>query len=254
MLNTRTIPVLLLRNGGLVKTIQFDGAKYIGDPINAVKIFNEKEVDEIVVLDISASKEKLGPNFNLLSSLASECFMPLGYGGGIRNLEDIKRLFMIGVEKVILNTILLTNLDIVREAVEIFGSQSVVASVDIKKNIWGSFQIYSHNKAIIKYDNYLNYIKKLEEIGCGEIILNSVDLDGTMNGYDLNLINTVSINSKIPVVAVGGAGSLSDFVKAKKAGASAVAAGSLFIYHGINKGVLINYPSQKELKALYKND
>lgn len=250
MLRTRVIPVLLLRNKGLVKTIRFGASKYIGDPINAVKLFNDKEVDELVFLDIDASKEGRGPNFDLIKNIASECFMPLGYGGGITTLEDIKRLFSIGVEKVIINSAALKDLSLVTEAARIFGDQSIVVSIDVTKNFLGKYQTYSHAKISHSRSNPLNYALEAEMAGAGEIILNSVDRDGVMEGYDIKLIKLVTEATKIPVVACGGAGDLTDIKKAVDAGASGVAAGSIFIYHGPHKGVLINYPTQSELKKI----
>jgi len=243
MLRCRVIPVLLTRNRGLVKTIKFDKAKYIGDPINAVKIFNDKEVDELVVLDIDASKEGRGPDFTMICDIASECFMPLAYGGGIRNLNDIQTLFQNGVEKVILNSAILNDFSLITEAASIYGDQSIVASVDVKKNIWGKYQLYSHSNLIPKIKDPIKMVQGLAKAGAGEIIVNSVDLDGTMSGYDLKLIELVSASLDIPVVFCGGAGAVGDLLEAYKAGASGVAAGSIFIYHGPHKAVLINYPT-----------
>ena len=243
MLRSRVIPVLLTRNRGLVKSIKFDNAKYIGDPINAVKIFNDKEVDELVVLDIDASKEGRGPDFTMISDIASECFMPLAYGGGIRNLNDIQTLFQNGVEKVILNSAILNDFGLITKAASIYGDQSIVASVDVKKNIWGKYKLFSHLNLIPKIQDPIAMVQGLAKAGAGEIILNSVDLDGTMSGYDLKLIGLLSASVDIPIVFCGGAGSVKDLLEAYKAGASGVAAGSLFIYHGPHKAVLINYPT-----------
>jgi len=251
MLQTRVIPVLLLRNKGLVKTVRFDKSKYIGDPINAVKLFNDKEVDELVFLDIDAAKAKRKPDFALIKNIASECFMPLGYGGGITEFDDIAALFAIGVEKVIINSASLENLDLISKASAVFGDQSIVVSVDIKKNIWGKHQIYDHTGIKHHRLDLMEYIKNAQQAGAGELIINAVDCDGMMQGYDLELIQKVSSSTLIPVVACGGAGSLADLKKAVNAGASGVAAGSLFIYHGPHKAVLINYPSQKKLKQLF---
>jgi cyclase len=243
MLRSRVIPVLLTRNRGLVKSTKFDKAKYIGDPINAVKIFNDKEVDEIVVLDIDASKEGRGPDFTMISNIASECFMPLACGGGIRNLNDIQTLFQSGVEKVILNSVILNDFSLITEAAKIYGDQSIVASVDVKKNIWGKYQLFSHSNLIPKIKDPITLLQGLAKAGAGEIMINSVDLDGTMSGYDLKLIELLSACVDIPIVFCGGAGSVGDLLEAYKAGASGVAAGSLFIYHGPHKAVLINYPT-----------
>lgn len=250
MLRTRVIPVLLIRNKGLVKTVKFDKAKYIGDPINAVKIFNDKEVDEIVVLDIDASKENRKPNFETIKDIASEAFMPLAYGGGITTIDDVQTLFAIGVEKVIINTSALKNMNLITDASKIFGDQSIVLSVDVTKNFWGKYQIYSHalNKAVDV--DLISYIKNAEQSGAGEIIINSVDLDGTMIGYDLKLIEKISQNVSVPVVACGGAGSIYDLKKGYDAGATALSAGSIFVFHGPHKAVLINFPTQQQLKDI----
>ena len=253
MLRVRIIPVLLLRRKGLVKSIKFDKAKYIGDPINAVKLFNDKGVDELVFMDIDASKEGRGPDFELIEKFASECFMPLAYGGGIKSIRDVKRLFATGVEKVIINSAALHNLDLVTESSEIFGDQSIVVAIDVKKNIWGKPQVFSHAKLKPLKADVVEYARAAEKAGAGEIILNSVDHDGVMSGYDLDIINKVSSAIQIPLVACGGAGNVQDFKLAKNAGASALAAGSLFIYHGPHKAVLINFPQNEKLKALFEN-
>lgn len=253
MLKTRVIPCLLLKGNGLVKTIQFKNPTYIGDPINAVKIFNDKEVNELVFLDITASLEKRGPNFKLLSEIATECFMPLGYGGGISNLEEIEKLFHIGMEKVILNTALFPNTELLAKAVQTFGSQSIVVSIDVKKNWLSRKQtVYTLSGKQNTSFSPVEYAKRIEAAGAGEIIINSIDLDGTMVGYDYPLIEHVSNAVKIPVVALGGAGSIEDLGKAKRAGASAVAAGSLFIFQKTHRAVLITYPTQDEIDRSVK--
>lgn len=251
MLRVRIIPVLLLRNKGLVKTVKFDKAKYIGDPINAVKLFNDKGVDELAFMDIDASKEGRKPDFELIEKFASECFMPLAYGGGISTIEDVKRLFAIGVEKVIINTTSLSNLDLVSESADIFGDQSVVVAIDVKKNMWGKPQVYSHAKSKPAITDVVEYAKAAEKAGAGEIILNSVDQDGMMNGYDLRTISKVSEAIQVPLVACGGAGKLEDLKEAHSAGATALAAGSLFVYHGPHKAVLVNFPSSEKLASLF---
>jgi cyclase len=251
MLRTRVIPVLLLRNKGLVKSVQFDKTKYIGDPINAVKLFNDKEVDELVFLDIDASKQNRKPDFEYIKSIASECFMPLGYGGGITTMDDITQLFSIGVEKVIINSTALLSLDLIKQSSAIYGNQSIVVSIDVQKNLFGKYQIYSHAKVKHKQTDLSEYIKKAQEAGAGEIIINSVDKDGMMNGYDIKLIQKLHNEIKVPMVISGGAGTLAHLREAFDAGASAVAAGSLFIYHGPHKAVLINYPTYTELKKIF---
>jgi cyclase len=250
MLSTRVIPCLLLKGNGLVKTVQFKNPFYIGDPINTIKIFNDKEVDELVFLDITATQEKRGPNFKLLSEISTECFMPLGYGGGITSLGEIEKLFNVGIEKIILNSAAFHNEKLISEAVHVFGSQSIIASMDVKK-AWSSKKqtVYVNSGNVNTKISPLEYAKKMEEAGVGEIILNSIDKDGTMGGYDLHLIRTVSSELKIPVVALGGAGGLYDLGKAKKAGAAAVAAGSMFVFQKAHRAVLITYPSSTELKS-----
>ena len=249
MLRTRVIPCLLLKGNGLVKTIKFKNPTYIGDPINAIKIFNDKEVDELVFLDITATQEKRGPNFKILSEIATECFMPVGYGGGISNLSEIEQLFNLGIEKVILNSCAFSQPDLLTQAINIFGSQSIVVSMDVKKHwITRKQAVYTMNGKQNTNFSPRDYAKKMEDVGVGEIILNSIDLDGTMSGYDYELIKAVSSEVKIPIVALGGAGSLEDLGKAKSAGASAVSAGSLFVFQKAHRAVLITYPNKKEIE------
>jgi imidazole glycerol-phosphate synthase subunit HisF len=253
MVSHRVIPVLLLSNKGLVKTKQFKNPTYVGDPINAIRIFNEKEVDELVFHDINASKQGRKPDFKLIESIASECFMPLGYGGGISELDDISKLFKIGVEKVILNSIVFIKPEIITKAAKIAGNQSVVVSIDIKKNWLGKRKVYSHVSKKLMDENPIDFALRMQRIGAGELIINSVDNDGMMNGYDLELIDQLSSKLEIPVVACGGAGNFEHLKKAiLQGGASAVAAGSLFVFHGPLKGVLINYPNQKQLIDIFK--
>ncbi|MFC1817258.1 AglZ/HisF2 family acetamidino modification protein [Thermodesulfobacteriota bacterium] len=252
MLFTRVIPCLLLKNKGLVKTVKFKKPKYVGDPINAIKIFNEKEVDEMIFLDIDASIEKRGPNFKVIEEIASECFMPLCYGGGIRNTDDIKRIFSTGVEKVALNTQALKNANMVKAAADIFGSQSIVVSIDAKRNMFRKYDIYGGGGRIRYKTSPPEYAARMEKMGAGEIMINSIDRDGTMVGYDLYLVKSVSDAVSIPVIACGGAGKKEDFSDAvKKAGATAVAAGSFFVFHGKHRAVLITYPSLTEIKLLF---
>jgi cyclase len=251
MLRTRVIPCLLLKGNGLVKTVKFKNPTYIGDPINAVKIFNDKEVDELAFLDITATVENRGPNFKILSEIATECFMPVGYGGGIRTIEEIEKLFNLGIEKVILNSSAFSQPELLTKAVHIFGSQSIVVSMDVKKHwITRKQTVYTLNGQHNTKFSPIEYAQKMEDQGVGEIIINSIDLDGTMTGYDYDIISTISSNVKIPVVALGGAGSLEDLGKAKKAGASAVAAGSLFVFQKTHRAVLITYPNQEEIDSV----
>ena len=247
MKRVRVIPVLTVDNEKLVKTVKFKKPNYIGDPINAVKIFNEKEVDEIVLLDITATKEKRTPNFTFIEEICSEAFMPFAYGGGITTLEQIDQLFQLGIEKVILNSCVENNLALITKAASKYGAQSIVVSIDVKKSLFGKYQVYkqSGNKKVKL--NLTDYLSQIEKAGAGEIFINSIDNDGSYLGYDYPLIKLVSKEVNIPVVACGGAKEVTSFLEAIKNGASAVAAGSLFVYKGAAKGILINYPSQQEL-------
>ncbi|WP_299136298.1 AglZ/HisF2 family acetamidino modification protein [uncultured Tenacibaculum sp.] len=247
---SRVIPVLLLKGDGLVKTINFKKPTYIGDPINAVKIFNQKEVDELVLLDIEASTKNYEPRYEWIQDIVSESFMPIGYGGGIKNIEQVKKIFDLGVEKIILNTSS-QDLDLISKAASIYGSQSIVASIDVKKSLLGKKYCYfKGGKDKIKI-GAVEWAKKLVESGVGEIIIQSIDLEGTMKGYDIELTREVSEAVNVPVVASGGAGNINDVEKVLKEGkASAAAAGSIFVYKGKQKGVLINYPTRKELDSI----
>ena len=251
MLKNRVIPVLLLENGRLVKTFKFQMPRYVGDPINAIHIFNEKEVDELVVLDISASKEGYEPNFELLEQLAGECFMPLTYGGGINNLEQANRIFSLGIEKVCIQTGCLDDTALITRLADRFGSQSIVVSVDIKRDWLGNPRLYSASRGKIVKKGWLEHIKSLIVAGAGEIILNSIDRDGTLLGPDIELIGIVSKQIRIPLVALGGIGSLADIKLAVDAGANAVAAGSFFVFHGPHRAVLITYPRYQDLEELF---
>lgn len=254
MLKTRVIPCLLLRNGGLVKTTKFKDPKYVGDPINAVRIFNEKEVDELVFLDISATSAKREPNFDLLADIASEAFMPFGYGGGITRVEQIKVLYSLGVEKVIINTAAIRTPHLVSEAASLAGSSSVVVSMDVRRSWLGKYSVWSGGGQQDERRDPVSFALEMERLGAGEILLNSIDRDGTMSGFDLDLIQQVSEAVSVPLIAVGGAGGLEDFRKAVKMGASAVSAGSLFVFHGKHRAVLITYPGYGELEKLLSSD
>ena len=250
MLRKRLIPILLLRGRGLVKTVKFGESKYVGDPINAVRIFNDKEVDELVFLDINASKESCEPDYILVENIASECFMPFAYGGGIQNLSQIKKLFHLGVEKVVLNSVLYENTSLLSSAAGFFGSQSIIASIDVKYNFWRQPRVFSHISGSTLDIHPIDFAKKLAMAGAGEIILNSVDKDGTQTGYDYPLIRSVASAVRIPVVACGGASSIEDMGKAlNQCGASAAAAGSFFVFKGKHRAVLITYPTQADISA-----
>ena len=247
----RIIPVLLLKNSGLVKTRQFKDPKYIGDPINAVKIFNEKEVDEIIFLDILATAEKKTIQLQLLEQIAGECFMPLSYGGGIKNLEDIRQVLQIGVEKVILNTAAVENMSLVKDAVDKFGSSTICISIDVKKNFWGKYEVYTHGGKINTRLDPLQVAIDADKAGAGELMITSIDQEGTSKGYDLSLIKNITDNVSVPVIASGGAGSIQDLQKAViETGVSAVAAGSMFVFQGKHRAVLITYPSADELQKI----
>jgi cyclase len=249
-LRIRVIPCLLIYKGGLVKSVKFKDYKYVGDPINAVKIFNEKEVDEIAILDISATSEKRSPFLSQITEIASEAFMPLSYGGGVTTIEQIKDIFYAGVEKVILNTSAFKNTKLINEAASLFGNQSVVVSMDVKNALLRGSRVYIENGKTNTGLTPVQYAKMMQDAGAGEIILNSIDRDGTFTGYDYKLISEVSKTIEIPLVALGGASNTMDFKKAIKNGASAVAAGSMFVFQGPHRAVLISYPSQTELKEI----
>jgi imidazole glycerol-phosphate synthase subunit HisF len=253
LLSHRVIPALLLSDSGLVKTQRFANAKYVGDPINAIRIFNEKEVDELVVLDIDATRLNREPDYALIEEFAGECFMPLGYGGGIRTVEQARRLFSLGVEKVVLQTAALENPSLVTEMASRFGSQSIVVSIDVKKDWLGRTRLWgSSSKRKLKAD-WLAVIKELESAGAGELLLNSVDRDGVQNGYDLDVIRSAAAILDIPLVALGGAGNMAHLLEAVQAGASAVAAGSLFVLQGPHRAVLISYPGYSALDKLFRS-
>lgn len=253
MRRVRIIPVLLLHKGGLVKSVRFGNYKYVGDPINAVKIFNEKEIDEILVLDIDASREGRGPNFEAISEIAGEAFIPLAYGGGIQNVDQVKELFFLGVEKVVFNYASAKNRDLISETASLVGRQSVVGSIDVKRNWLGKRKAYFLNgKESVGLDP-VTYARELVNAGVGELVINAIDRDGTYEGYDLDLVKEVSEAVDVPVVACGGASTVEDFYKAIKAGASAAAAGSMFVFQRPHNAVLISYPGQQELtEKIYK--
>lgn len=250
IIKTRVIPVLLLRGDGLVKTVKFKNPTYVGDPINSVRIFNEKEVDELTFLDIRATPEKRGPNFDLLQDIAGEAFMPMGYGGGIRSFEDAKRILSIGFEKVIVNTLAHRDPDAVRKIVSVYGAQSVVACLDVKKSLLGKATLFTHSGATAIKTSIDQHLKNLEAMNVGEILINSIDRDGTQSGYDLKILEAITQKVGVPTVACGGAHSMNCFVQAvNDAGCSAVAAGSMFVFHGKHRAVLISYPKRADLEA-----
>jgi len=242
------MPCLLLQHSKLVKTVKFTNPAYIGDPINAVRIYNEKEVDELIFLDIAATREKSPPQSKAIFEIGAECFMPFTYGGGVRSLDDIAKILKIGVEKVAINSYAVEDSTFIKRAADQFGSQAIVVSIDAKKGP-REYEVVTHDGTKPSGIDPMSHAKRMEELGAGEVLLTSIDRDGTMEGYDLDLIRMVSEVVNVPVVACGGAGSVEDMAKAVAAGASAVAAGSLVVYQGKNGGVLINFPSEDELRT-----
>lgn len=246
MLRSRIIPCLLIHNGGLVKTIKFSDPKYVGDPINAVKIFNEKQVDELIVIDIDATVKGLEPNYQLIKNIATECRMPLCYGGGVTSVDQAKKILSLGVEKIALSSSIIERAELVSDISEQVGSQSVVAVLDLKKQkLMGGYDIFTHNgkkKAKCKFPEFIN---TLQRYGVGEILLNSIDRDGSMSGYDQKLIAEAVVHVKVPLTILGGAGSVVDIQELiDKYKILGVAAGSLFVFKGKYRAVLINYPSE----------
>lgn len=249
-MSVRVMPCLLLRNSKLVKTVRFKDPDYIGDPVNAVKIYNDKEVDELIFLDITATTENKPPNFKTIGEIASECFMPMTYGGGVRSIEDMRRIYWLGAEKIAINTYAVENPGVISKAAEIFGNQSVLVAIDVKRKVLGGYEVFTHGGKKGARMDPVEWAMKAAELGAGEILLTSIDRDGTYEGYDTELIRKVSQTVSVPIIACGGAGKVEDFAKAVGAGASACAAGSMVVYQGKGRGVLINFPSQKELRAI----
>jgi cyclase len=250
MLRTRVIPCLQLIDESLVKTVKFSKYEYIGDPINTVRIFNELEVDELCFLDIRATTEKRQPNFKILHEIADECFMPLAYGGGVTNAETAKKILSIGFEKILINSAAIETPQLLTEIANHSGTQSVIGSIDVKKNIWGKYQVYSHDGTKKTDLDPVLYAKKLESFGAGELLITSMDRDGTWSGYDIEITKKIADAVNIPVIANGGAGStqhISEVVK--KANVSAVALGSMVVYQQMGLGVLVNFPDKNELET-----
>ena len=250
MLIPRVIPCLLLQDGDLVKTVKFSNPKYVGDPLNVIRIFNDKEVDEIIVLDIGVSKKGGEPDYSLIERFAGECFMPLCYGGGVRTVSQAQQIFKLGVEKVCLQTAALDDLVIINRIADAFGSQSLIVSVDVKKDWMGHYMLYRSAEGRKIRLPWLDFLSRIEDAGAGEIIVNSVDLDGTMAGIDIGLVQKAASVINVPLIAMGGVGSLSDIRAAIRAGASAVSAGAFFVFNGPHRAVLITYPGYLELEKL----
>jgi len=252
MLRPRLIPCLLVQNGGLVKTVNFSNPKYVGDPINAVRIFNEKEVDELVVLDIDATIKRDEPDYQLISHLASECRMPLCYGGGVQTVTQIEKIISLGVEKVAISSAVIENVKLIPNAATRVGSQSLVVVIDVKKTgLLRRHEVVTHNGTRRTGLNPVEFATHVAELGAGEIVINSVDRDGEMKGYDLDLVENVRKQINLPLTVLGGAGSLEDLRElVERFGLIGAAAGSLFVFKGKYRAVLINYPNQEEKEAL----
>ena len=245
----RVIPVLLLSQHRFVKTQKFGSPIYIGDPINTIRIFNEKEVDEIIIIDIDASKQSKAPDFKFIEDLAAECFMPLTYGGGVKSIEHAKQLFSLGIEKICVQSEFRRRPEFIANLSDRFGKQSVIASIDVKANILGQKNIYYPEKKKTSSSRLEDVIQNYEQLGAGEILINSVDRDGTLMGPDLEVIRRCASVSSIPITAIGGISSMRDIVDAWKAGANGIGAGSFFVFHGPHRAVLITYPKREELEA-----
>ncbi len=252
MYRPRVIPCLLLRNKGLVKSIQFKDHRYIGDPMNAVKLFNDLRADELIFLDITASQEKRSIDSELVGLIGDEANMPFTVGGGIRSLKKIEELIKAGAERVCLNSYAIENPSFVRQASDEFGASTIVACIDVKKNLLRREQVYSVAGGKSTGLDPVSWAKQLEDLGIGEIVIQSIEHDGKMNGYHWELTKKVSSAVGVPVVALGGAGSLNDMVQAaKECEVSAMSAGSLFVYHGPRRAVLVNFPPQSDLKDAF---
>jgi imidazole glycerol-phosphate synthase subunit HisF len=252
MLYPRIIPTLLVHQKGLVKTVKFKDPKYVGDPINAVKIFNEKEVDEIIVVDIDASANGNEPDYKMIENLAFECRMPLCYGGGIKTVEQAQRIFSLGVEKIAISSAAIENQDLITKIAGQVGNQSVVVVLDVRKKMFGGkYEIYIHNGSKSTGRNPVEFAMEAEKLGAGEIVINSIDEDGMMKGYDLGLIQKIREVISIPLTVMGGAGTLDDIGEViKQHGIIGAAAGSLFVFKGKYRAVLINYPTPIEKQHL----
>lgn len=251
MLRPRIIPCLLVKNGGLVKTVRFAQPKYVGDPINAVRIFNEKAVDELIVVDIDATVQKREPNYSLIANLAAECRMPLCYGGGVTTAEQVQRIVGLGVEKVALSNAAARTPNLIGEAAAKVGSQSIVVVMDVKTaGLLRRYEMFTHNGTQGTGLDPVSFARRAEEAGAGEIVVNSIDRDGEMQGYDLELASRIREAVSVPMTVLGGAGSMKDIeALIRTFGIVGAAAGSLFVYKGKYKAVLINYPNQEQKNA-----
>jgi cyclase len=247
MLRPRIIPCLLIHDKGLVKSVQFKDHKYVGDPINAVRIFNEKECDELMVLDIDATTLNREPDYKMIENVATECRMPLCYGGGIKTVEQAQKIFSLGVEKIAISSAAISNPELIAEIAVRVGSQSVVVVMDVKKKLLGGYELYTHNGKKGSGKNPIEFAEMVEQMGAGEIVVNSIDQDGVMKGYDMNITEKIRNAITLPLTVLGGAGNLQDIGKLISSyGIIGAAAGSLFVFKGVYKAVLINYPSWEE--------
>ena len=255
MLRPRIIPCLLVKDKGLVKTVNFKNPKYVGDPINAVRIFNEKQVDELTVLDIDATAENREPDYRMIENLAAECRMPLCYGGGVKTPEQAQRIFSLGVEKVAISSAAIQNRKLITQIAERVGSQSVVVIIDVKKKLLGGYEVYVNNGKKVTGKDPFEIARELETLGAGEVVINSIDQDGIMKGYDINLAEKIRAVTSLPLTVLGGAGTVQDIGKLiNKFGIIGASAGSLFVFKGVYKAVLINYPTPSEKDELIKNN
>jgi cyclase len=253
MLRPRIIPSLLIHQNGLVKTVNFKNPKYVGDPINAVRIFNEKEVDELTIFDIDATVKGMSPNYQMIEKLANQSRMPICYGGGVKTIEQAQLIFNLGVEKIALSSAVVENPELIKQIAERVGSQSVIVVLDVRKRIRGGYEIFTHNGKKGSGLNPIDFAQLVEKLGAGEIIINSINHDGVMKGYDLTLIERISEKISIPITVLGGCGTLQDMKKViERFGIIGIAAGSLFVFKGVYKAVLINYPTKEVKEELYK--
>jgi cyclase len=253
MLRPRIIPSLLVHENGLVKTVNFKNPKYVGDPINAVRIFNEKGVDELAIFDIDATVMGKEPNYSLIERLASQSMMPLCYGGGVKTVEQAQRIFSLGIEKIALSSAVIKNSKLITEISDRVGAQSVIVVLDVKKKLLGGYEVYTHNGKRATGINPFKFVEEAQKLGAGEIVINSIDRDGVMKGYDMDLIAKVREKISLPMTVLGGAGTLEDIEKVIDAhGVIGVSAGSLFVFKGPYKAVLINYPTQLEKNKIFK--
>lgn len=252
MLAIRLMPCLLMSNGALVKTVRFKKPTYVGDPVNAVRIFNQKEVDELVLLDINATTHNRGIDYETLGKVVSECFMPICYGGGVKSLEDMRRLFSLGVEKISVGAAAFENSELISQAAAEFGNQAIVVTLDVRKGLLGGYTARTRQGSIDTRMTPVEAARKMEKLGAGEILLYSIDRDGTWSGFDLKMIRDVTSAVGLPVIASGGAGSLQDLrLAVTDGGASAIAIGSMAVFQGKDLGVLIKFPTRRDQESIF---